>query len=297
MGSDKSSFLVFVALSVSGSFIGACGDGEITAQERSYDGEPAPDPLDIDELPPGTDWWDWVEKPDESNTGPSDPGAIRNIGSCPNITTNGTTLEDFECSGSLRVNANNVTLRNFIINTGSAYYAVDVSSTRSGLLMEYGEMSGGSSNCAALIRGMGFTGRYLHLYSCDDGLKPDDRGDGFASGPAVLLNSYVHGLVGGHGDTVQTWGLGGQTLLFQYNTLIGGNTSVFIIHESPNEPDGFMITNNWLTGGGWTIYCMPNVTVANNLFGRDYTFGPGADRGCNWYGNLYWDNFSVVPYR
>ena len=308
MRCDESSFLVFMALSVSGSFIGACGDGEITAQERSYDDEPASDPLDIDELTPGTNWWDWVEKPDARNTGPSNPGAIQSIGSCPTIneayaqSLTNRTLENFQCTGRITVRANSVALRNFRINVESNWYGVFVEGSYSGLLMEDGEIydGDGGGSCTATIEGMGWTGRRLNLHTCDDGLKPDIRNAGSPGGPVELTHSFIHDLSGGHGDGVQTWGLGANTVVFQYNTIQGGNTSAFIIHDAPSQAAGFKIHNNWLShevgDDGYTVYCQANVQVHNNLFGRNSGYGPVAQSGCDWQGNLYWDDFSVVPH-
>ena len=305
MRCDESSFLVFMALSVSGSFIGACGDGEITAQERSYDDEPASDPLDIDELTPGTNWWDWVEKPDASNTGPSNPGAIQSIGSCPTINSNNTTLENFSCTGQLTISANNVTLRNFRINAGTSWYALWVDGNTSGLLMEDGELysTGGSGSCAATVRGMGWTGRRLNIHSCDDGLKPDALDTGTPAGDVELTHSFIHDLTGGHGDGVQTFFLANNSLLFQYNNIIGGNTSAFIMHASPASNEVFRIYNNWLshneTGGtdGYTVYCEPGTEVHNNLFRRNSGYGPMFSYDCGWQGNRWSDDFSLVPSR
>ena len=291
--SSESSFLVFVVLSVSGFFFAACGDGDTTATQRSSDGEPTP----------GVGWWNAVEKPDAGNTGPSNPGAIQSIGSCPTINSNNTTLENFSCTGQLTISANNVTLRNFRINAGTSWYALWVDGNTNGLLMEDGELysTGGSGSCAATVRGMGWTGRRLNIHSCDDGLKPDALDTGTPAGDVELTHSFIHDLTGGHGDGVQTFFLANNSLLFQYNTIQGGNTSAFIIHDAPSTNERFRIYNNWLSHSGQTgregltIYCMPNVQVHNNLFGRGSGVGPAFGSGCDWQGNLWWDDFSIVP--
>ena len=100
---------------------------------------------------------------------------------------------------------------------------------------------------------------------------------------------------------MQTFELANKSLLFQYNTIEGGNTSASIVSDYVAIDQRFRIYSNWLSHSGitglegYTIYCNPRVEVCNNLFVRASGVGPATGSGCDWQGKLYWDDFSVVP--
>ena len=54
-----------------------------------------------------------------------------------------------------------------------------------------------------------------------------------------------------------------------------------------------MIEENWLNGGGWTVYCADDspagVYVRNNMFGHDAKFGPASGNCAEWSGNTWSD--------
>lgn len=63
-------------------------------------------------------------KPDATNTGPSDPAALAPLSGSQVVTTDGAVLEDFELVGGIiRVEADDVTIRNFRIDAGNSWYA------------------------------------------------------------------------------------------------------------------------------------------------------------------------------
>ena len=112
------------------------GDGAVDdpANDPPTNDPPANDPPSDDppvDDPPatGSDWWGSVAKPDETNTGPNCaaagcPNATLETGNAPPspITQNGAVYENFTMSGTLVVDADNVTLRNFSL-TGSGVMA------------------------------------------------------------------------------------------------------------------------------------------------------------------------------
>ncbi len=295
---SKCGLYLFLALIGSGSLIGACGDGQIGDSRLSSEGDPRlssvaePTPDQLDEPAPGADWWDAIPKPDASNTGPSDPSILSSGNAPPDtITQDGATYENFTKTGNITIDADNVTLRNFTVYSSGNFRGINVLDGASGILIEDGEVDGGGTT-GDCLRGPGITGRRLNLHHCDDSMKAQGYG-----GPTVIEHSYFHDVGGGHGDTVQSFE-SGSNITFRYNTLVGGNTSVFIIHG----PIGalYTIENNWLDGGGYTVYCGgfgSSVRVHDNLFSRKYQYGPAYDDGpCDWQGNLYDGDFSVVPH-
>ncbi len=266
---------------------GACGSGEIGAGDRAYEspgarsGQPATGAdggIDAEVIvpPPGDE--DSSDRPWAHNTGPSDPGALEPSGSLI-ITTDGAALENLEITGVIQIEADNVTIRNFRINA-TASYGIDIASGHDGILLEDGEIYGMDS---AAILGAGFTARRLHIHDSEgDGLKVGGSG-----GPTLVEYSFIEKLgrkVDSHADGNQT--RGGSNITFRYNNIY---MPVSGTPEYPGSPyksnatfmlqlniSNFVIENNWLTGGNYTIYCPDNggVSVRNNRFGRDYRFGP-----------------------
>ncbi len=242
-----------------------------------------PDPTDVDAgtEPVGSDagiggdagatpgGWPCDGRPDATNTGPT--GSLREYSGPTEITTDGATIEGFRLTGGLVIDADDVTIRNFVIEASSSY-GINIRSDHEGIVIEDGEIFGMSS---AAILGVGYTARRLNIHdSSGDGLKAQGSG-----GPTLVEHSYIHRLGrgdGAHADGNQT--RGGSNITFRCNN---------IYMPSPGTPDypgapyksnatfmlqlaisDFLIEYNWLTGGNYSIYGSSGVTVRNNLFGR-----------------------------
>jgi hypothetical protein len=252
-----------------------------------------------------TNWWEIVDEPDATNTGPncSAPGcpsaSLTDYGSCSNvedlITGDGVTVENFQCSGGFRLEANNVTLRNFLI-VGNGVFGVQVDAGISGGLWEYGEIDGNPMDTSDCIRGRGFTGRFLHVHDCNDTQKVG--GDG--QGPLIIENSYYHDAYGSHADAFQVWGDTDSAITVRNSSITCGGTACLIT----SAVVGGVITfeNNWLYGGGTGnfFYCgwdpgdvgPSAVYVTDNLFDRNYVNLARDISGCAWTGNLFMDDFT-----
>ena len=70
--------------------------------------------------------------------------------------------------------------------------------------------------------------------------------------------------------------------------------------ETPWFGGTYTVSNNWMDGGGFTVYCGgfgEGVQFHDNLFGRSHVYGPAYNDGpCDWHGNRYDDDFSVVTH-
>jgi hypothetical protein len=172
------------------------------------------------------------------------------------------------------IDADNVTIRNFRINTGASY-GVQIVPGHSGIVLEDGEILNIGS---AGVYGAGFTARRLYIHdSQGDGMKVGGSG-----GPTLVEYSFIEKLgrkAGSHADGNQT--RGGSNITFRYNNIYmpypgtpdypgapyKSNAAFMLQLEISN----FVIENNWLTGGNYTIYCPSGggVSVRNNIFGRD----------------------------
>jgi hypothetical protein len=234
-----------------------------------------------------------------------------------NITEDGTVVEDIHVTGGIYISANNVTVRNFKV-TANAWYGVSIAGGLSGIVLEDGEVSGAITSC---IIGVGFTGRRLYLHDCDDGIKAKGSG-----GPTLVEYSFIEKMGpgdGAHGDGVQTTGAGND-ITFRYNNIympwcgtgpsnpaspncpdpeVYSHNATFIIgcSSGPSCPiTNYLIDNNWLNGGGWTIYCsvrntIQGVTVTNNKFGRDTGWGLFGDQCAEVSGNTWEDTGLPAP--
>ena len=212
-------------------------------------------------------------RPWAHNTGPSDPEALVPSGSLT-IKTDGAVVENVDITGLVRIRADRVELRNFRIDATGTFYGIKIDGGHSGIVLEDGEIHGMDS---AGILGAGFTGRRLHIHdSSGDGLKIGGEG-----GPTVVEYSFIEKLgrkVDSHADGNQT--RGGSHITFRYNNIYMPypgtpkypgkpykSNATFMLQLQISD---FVIENNWLTGGNYTIYCPDDggVSVRNNIFGR-----------------------------
>lgn len=227
-------------------------------------------------------------KPNAANTGPSNPALITTSSAGRTVSSANAILENTRFTGTIHVRANNVTIRNCIIDGG--LYGINCNYGASGLLIEDCEIKNATS---AGIFGGNFTARRLNIHDIGgDGLKPTTQ--------CLLEDSFIHHLGkndGAHADGVQSRH-GGSNMTFR-----GNNFDMPITDPAPYksnaafmlEPDGGQLTHvlieeNWMNGGNFTVYGsgMSGVTVRHNRIGRDYRYGI-RNSVVNWYGNV-WDD-------
>jgi hypothetical protein len=239
-----------------------------------------------------------VEKPGPTNTGPTDAKILKEI-SGTTITKEGTVLENVHIKGSVVIKANNVTLRNFILDANGGHYGIQANFGHTGGKFEHGEIINVNS---AAIYGTGFTATALNIHeSGADGLKIQGKG-----GPTVVEKSWIHHIgknEGAHADGNQSVGV--DNVIFRYNHFDLPITTpapykqnaCFILQDKGTPVTNFTIENNWLNGGGWCMYFPQNsesIKVLNNKFGRDFRFGIMSGRPGEFTGNIWEDNGEPV---
>jgi hypothetical protein len=311
--------LTFVVLS------GACGGGEIGAGGASYDtpiGEPRSDfdpaevdpdfgpdaDSEIDVIPPdGGTPIDPPPPPDGDpdrpwahNTGPKDANALVPSGaltlSSPGV------YENLDITGDIYITSSNVTVRNFRVNASGIQRGVWIEPGLSDIVLEDGEIFGMTS---IGIYGIGYTARRLHIHdSGGDALRPEGSP---GAGPTLVEYCFVERMglsPSAHADALQVSNVseGSYNVTLQFNNFYmpapgtpghPGDTSkasAVIFLEKPVT--NYVIQNNWLDGGGYTIYCGGNtggVLWRDNVFGHDYSFGAVTGTCQNWSGNVWED--------
>jgi hypothetical protein len=262
--------------------------------------EPTPTPTPDPDPPPSTGF------PDASNTGPS--GTLTVTTGNLTIGTAGAVVENREIRGCVTVSAQNVTIRNsrIICDGSSAVWAGS-----SGLVVEDTEIQ-----CANKVGQTGltpgnYTARRIEASRCENIL--------WAGNNVLVEDSYIHDPIpccipgDPHTDSIQT-PAGGSNVTIRHSTVYGGyisqsnfgNAAITTAASPGTGATNYIVENNLLAGGGYTIYCPGNVSptyrLTNNRFSRIYTntvggFGPlyhscGDD---NVSGNVYHETGLPVP--
>ena len=277
---------------------GGCASGESCSSNICVAAPVTPPPPP----PPGD-----PDRPWAHNTGPSNPGALRPSGSL-SITTDGAVYENLDISGDVWIDANNVTIRNFRINGGSSsFYGINIASGKRGIVLEDGEILRTGNG----IRGLGYTARRLHIHdNNDDGLRPEGVP---GSGPTLVEYCFIEKMglsAGAHADALQVSGVsdGSYNVTLQYNNFYmpapgspghpgdASKASAVIFLAKPVS--NYLIQNNWMDGGGYTVYCGGNtgdVLWRNNIFGTNYDYAAVTGTCQNWSGNVWEDTGAPVP--
>lgn len=215
-------------------------------------------------------------KPGPTNTGVR--ASLSQSGSI-DVTSDGAVIENLDIDGCIKVEANNVTIRNVRI-TCSNFYGINIVSGYTGTLIEDVEISGMRSSG---VLGSDFILRRANIHdSGSDAVKPYRN--------VLIESSWFHRLgyiEDSHSDGVQM--VTGENVTMRGNNfdmpydLAGFTNSQCMIIQTNNGPiDNILIEGNWLNGGGYCVqindkgngYGGPtNVRIINNKFGRDCQFG------------------------
>jgi hypothetical protein len=211
--------------------------------------------------------------PDASTTGPT--GADLEVLDRYVIDEEGEVVEGVEISGQLTIRADDVTIRNARIKT-DGIYGILVDEV-DGVTIEDVEIVGMGATCSSGIAPFGtWVARRVDVSGCADGVK--------MAGGQQLLDSYVHDLRVGpttHNDAVQV--TDGADSTISGNRLIAPTQNAAIMMSSNFGPvDGWVISGNWLEGGGYTVYVRDQgfgvpteITLADNHWVTDsWQYGP-----------------------
>ena len=278
---------------------GGCASGELCSSNVCVAAPVTPPP------PPPTAGDS--DRPWAHNTGPTDIGALVPTTN-PTLSSPGT-YANMDVTGTIFITSNNVTLRNFRVNSKGAQRGVQIDAGRSGIVLEDGELYGMSS---IAIYGTGYTARRLHMHdSGGDALRPEGSNGGTES--TLVEHCFIESMglsSGAHADGMQV----ANTAAAGYNVTLQYNNFFMPVPGSPDHPGdtskassvifvekpvrNFVIQNNWLDGGGYTVYCGGNtgdVVWRNNIFGTNYDFGVVTGTCQNWSGNVWEDTGAPVP--
>lgn len=216
------------------------------------------------------------KRPDATNTGPTDRSKLATMTAVLTITKPGT-YENFDAQKGISIavpaGSGKVLVRNFVSRDNIKIY-----DGGSGVTFEDGEVY--STTGSDGISGQNMTLRRLNIHNVHDGVRIGTDGN------VLMEGCWLHelGTSAGHSDGV-------QVLVDVPNVVIrgtfidaGGCTSCL-----NGVGSGWLVTENWLYGGGYTMYCYAEGTpeIINNHFG-DQRYGAARfwpDNGI-WTGNI-----------
>ncbi len=175
------------------------------------------------------------------------------------VTANGTVIEYKEIRGCVDVQADGVTIRHSrILCPGSIAVATWNGGAATIERVEISCVTGEGTG----IAGPDFIARAVHIHDCENGLEINAN-----SSISDSVISAREGSPDGHGDGIQSQG--GDNVVSRHNTLLLVNpvTSAIITH--PTDNNGWLVEENLMGGGAYTIYCPEqgsDFVVRNNRF-------------------------------
>lgn len=237
---------------------------------------------------------DLAAYPGPDTTGPVS-SELREVGDI-DVDEAGTVLEGLSI-GCLDVNADDVVVRDSVIRCDRDTWAVHARGAR--LLLQDVEVDG-MGVADICIAHDGFTLERADVHNCSDGVR--------ANGEVVIVDSWIHDLArtpGSHNDSIQT--TQGRNIRIEGNTLepYRADTddpmnAAYILKEDQGDIDDVVFSGNYVNGGNFTLFVigegMENVSVTDNVFGRDHRYGPLRidATGIDVRGNVYADNGEPV---
>jgi len=227
--------------------------------------------------------------------GLSDPGALTVHEGSITVSEDGAVIENLEIRGTLRIEANNVVVRNVWVYTSSSWTvyvgsgSLTITDSEIGNTKVVGERGIGGSNIVA---------RNLDIHSVEDGIKLGSN--------AVYDRVRVHNLnsqsSSPHTDAVQADG-GAKNSTIKNSSLSStgprglGNAAVFLKSDL-GSISNITISNNTLNGGNYMNSVRDGgngyptgVRFLNNRIGSDYRYGfARVEPSVEWTGNVWASN-------
>jgi len=192
------------------------------------------------------------------------------------ITTPGQVIDGRDITGSVSIDAPGVVIKNSRIH-GSDANGVNVFS---GDVTIYDSEISGFENAIAFGSWKAYRVNIHNTYG--DGVKLGDN--------VTLQDSWIHDLTpadGAHADGGQMQD-GIRNLVVRHNVIdvsaaSEANSALFLAPDfGPSTPGPVLITDNWLDGGNFTLFCVDggngqfvvgNITITNNRFGHRGKYG------------------------
>lgn len=175
-----------------------------------------------------------------------------------NVTTSTTVIDGKRIPCGLNIRATQVVIRNSLI-TGSCFWGIQVYS--GDLTITNSEITC-INNTGTGLWGPNFKASNLYIHNCENALEINSN--------SQIVDSYLsvaEASSSGHGDDIQSQG--GNNVVIRHNTFAGLNDITSSIITNPTANNSWLIEDNFLSAGAYTLYCPEqgtNFTVRNNRF-------------------------------
>ena len=216
---------------------------------------------------------------------------LRSSGSLT-VTKPGTVISGLDINGTLTISANNVTVKNTRVTSGSAYNIVKVDDSATGVTLDHVTINGKGLNGTSGANGVYGPGTYnaVAVSGVENGFVP--------SSGATITGSWVHNLASPgspHYDGIQIDGARSNITVKNSTVDLTGltQTSAVMVDNYFGAATNITITGNRLLGAGYTVYADGQfnsnpitVTYANNRIGKgQWGYSLLRDATVRWSGN------------
>ena len=208
------------------------------------------------------------------------------------VATPGTIIEGLDITGTVRITASDVTLRQSRV-TGSDYWLILIEPDLTGVVIEDVEVDGNGPRGAEGSVGIAgpATVRRTNIHGVENGIVP---GSG-----SIVEDNYIHGLEAPgdpHYDGIQIDG-GVSDVVIEGNAIDlaeHDQTAAVMINNYFGPVDDVLVQANWLVGGGYTLYSDAQFDggpidgvefIDNRLIGGAWGYASITDSHPGWAGN------------
>ena len=292
-------------------FLAACvvkSTGSNSIDDTLVEKTPTPTPTSIATprpTPSSNSAWDSDEP--WKDAGPLSAVGLTSYTGTYRANVEGMVVENLRVRGRITITANNVTVRNCLV-LGDEYRGIYVAPNVKNALIEHNEVGviGGSVNLAgiSLAPRSTYTVRNNWIHHVRDGIT--------FSGSGIIEKNIISDIYGTnevpgdyHPDAIQSaGGISGVTIRKNKINISSYLTSAIIVSTRTDGPiNNLSITENYLNGGGVTIYVRQNTTapitnvfITNNRFGWDYEvrlISQDIGEQLHFDGNIWFDPIKV----
>jgi len=238
-----------------------------------------------------------IGMPSASTTGVQDGITLTPYTGPMEITTPGTVIENQIIDGTLRVLAENVTIKNCSF-TNWDYWGVDADGIAS-VTIEHCDFVGNGSISAAAILGNGNFG-YNDISNAENGIYTN-------GGSSTITNNYIHDLHSGAPDPhycgIQVEG-GEHNLVISNNSVIDDFDSGVFLQPLWGPITDVQIDHNLIVGGSFSLelqqngqpYTISNVSVTDNVIAKGWWDYYSFDvQPTTFTGNVLWNDDAGDP--
>jgi hypothetical protein len=258
--------------------------------------------------------------PDETNTGLTNPDILTYVEGF-DVEDNNIIIENLEIDGQLTIEASNVIIRNCRIWPDETMYGILIDYDGFNITIENCEIGYEAGMARAPNKGIAIRSGSSNVSIIDNYIH--HVGDGIFSAYTNLLveGNYITECVGtDQNDSVDSYadhkGDGLEILGPATNVIIRNNhfdiyanqTSNVLIDTNWGNISGVLIEGNLFNGAGYSLRTtyrddgaadelFEDLTIINNYFGRNYTYGIWSNEIENpvTYGNVWCDTLEPVP--